>query len=168
MFLYFVSSNCLCRFSSTLTDVRMDTSTKLATFSLEEEVLTEFIPKHVRLCGLHFGRFICNCLNCYFTTSRLYLHLNCFLNLFPPFTSSPGPSNWDLLYERKIFEIKNAMVMFISIEYSEPKILTWNLHHHSPSYSAVFFCLREKLARHVALLDSPVNFPEKYSSQIVC
>ena len=58
--------------------------------------------------------------------------------------------------------------MFISIEYSEPKILTWNLYHHSPSYSAVLFCLREKLARHVALLDSPVNFPEKYSSLIVC
>ena len=27
---------------------------------------------------LQFGRFICNCLNCYFTTSRIYLHLNCF------------------------------------------------------------------------------------------
>ena len=51
-FLYFVASNCLCRFSSTLTDVHMDTSTKLATFSLEEEVLTEYIPKHVKLCGL--------------------------------------------------------------------------------------------------------------------
>ena len=38
--------------------------------------------------------------------------------------------------------------MFISIEYSEPKILTWNLHHHSPSYLAVLFWLREKLARH--------------------
>ena len=43
MFLYFVASNCLCRFSSALTDVHMDTSTKLATFSLEEEVLTEYI-----------------------------------------------------------------------------------------------------------------------------
>ena len=52
VFLYFVASNCLCRFSSTLTDVHMDTSTKLATFSLEEEVLTEYIPKHVKLCGL--------------------------------------------------------------------------------------------------------------------
>ena len=41
VFLYFVASNCLCRFSSGLTDVHMDTSTKLATFSLEEEVLTE-------------------------------------------------------------------------------------------------------------------------------
>ena len=50
--LYFVASNCLCRFSSALTDVHMDTSTKLATFSLEEEVLTEYIPKHVKLCGL--------------------------------------------------------------------------------------------------------------------
>ena len=30
MFLYFVSSNCLCRFSPALTDVHMDTSTKLA------------------------------------------------------------------------------------------------------------------------------------------
>ena len=29
------------RLSSTLTDVHMDTSTKLATFSVEEEVLTE-------------------------------------------------------------------------------------------------------------------------------
>ena len=52
VFLYFVASNCLCRFSSTLTDVHMDTSTKLATFSLEVEVLTEYIPKHVKLCGL--------------------------------------------------------------------------------------------------------------------
>ena len=58
------------------------------------------------------------------------------------------------------------MVTFISIEYSEPKILTWNLHHHSPSYLAVLFCLREKLARHVPLLDSPVNFAEQYSSLI--
>ena len=66
----------------------------------------------------------------------------------------------------KIFKIKNAMVTFISIEYSEPKILTWNLHHHSPSYLAVLFCLREKLARHVPLLDSPVNFAEQYSSLI--
>ena len=96
MFLYFV--NCLCRFSSALTDVHMDTSTKLATFSLEEEVLTEC--QTVWAITLTFGRFICNCLNCYFTTSRLYLHLNCFLNLFPPFTSSPGASNSDLLYER--------------------------------------------------------------------
>ena len=40
VFLYFVASNCLCRFSSTLTDVHMDTSTKLAT-SLEEEVLRD-------------------------------------------------------------------------------------------------------------------------------
>ena len=56
--------------------------------------------------------------------------------------------------------------MFISIEYSEPKILTWNLHHHSPSYLSVLFCLREKLARHVPLLDSPVNFVEQYSSLI--
>ena len=66
----------------------------------------------------------------------------------------------------KIFKIKNAMVTFISIEYSEPKILTWNLHHHSPSYLAILFCLREKLTRHVPLLDSPVNFAEQYSSLI--
>ena len=66
MFLYFVASNCLCRFCSALTDVHMDTSTKLATFSLEEEV-SEYLPKHIK----HFGQFICNCLNCYFTTSRL-------------------------------------------------------------------------------------------------
>ena len=59
------------------------------------------------------------------------------------------------------------MVMFISIEYSVPKILTWNLHHHSPSYLAVLFCLREKLAHYVPLLDSPVNFAEQYSSLIV-
>ena len=45
----------MCRFSSTLTDVHMDTSTKLATFSLEEEVLTEYIPKHVKLCGYNFN-----------------------------------------------------------------------------------------------------------------
>ena len=49
----------------------------------------------------------------------------------------------------KIFKIKNAMVTFISIEYSQPKILTRNLHHHSPSYLAILFCHREKLARHV-------------------
>ena len=68
----------------------------------------------------------------------------------------------------KIFKIKNAMVTFISIEYSEPKILTRNLHHHSPSYLAVLLCLREKLPRHVPLLDSPVNFAEhEYSSLIV-
>ena len=48
MFLYFVASNCLCRFSSTFTDVHMHTSTKLATFALEEEVLTEYIFKHVK------------------------------------------------------------------------------------------------------------------------
>ena len=49
----------------------------------------------------------------------------------------------------KILKIKNAMVTFISIEYSEPKILTWNLvHHHSPSYLAILFGLKEKLARH--------------------
>ena len=59
------------------------------------------------------------------------------------------------------------MVTFISIEYSEPKILTWNLHHNSPSYLAILFCLREKLARLVPLLDSPVNFAEQYSSPIV-
>ena len=59
------------------------------------------------------------------------------------------------------------MVTFISIEYSVPKILTWNLHHHSPSYLAVLFCLREKLAGHVPLLDSPVNFAKQYSSLIV-
>ena len=56
------------------------------------------------------------------------------------------------------------MVTFISIEYSEPKILTWNLHHHSPSYLAILFCLREKLARHVPLL---VNFAEQDSTSIV-
>ena len=39
-----VASNCLCRFSSTLTDVHMDASTKLATFPLEEEVLTSISP----------------------------------------------------------------------------------------------------------------------------
>ena len=31
------------------------------------------------------------------------------------------------------------MVTFISIEYSEPKILTRNLHGHSPPYLAVLF-----------------------------
>ena len=51
-FCSFVASNCLRRCSSTLTDVHMDTSTELATFSLEEEVLTEYIPKHVKLWGL--------------------------------------------------------------------------------------------------------------------
>ena len=64
------------------------------------------------------------------------------------------------------------MVTFISIEYSEPKILTWNLHHHSPSHLAVLFCLGEKLARHVPLLDSPVNFAEQFvqfsNSLVVC
>ena len=39
----------------------------------------------------------------------------------------------------KIFKIKNAMVTFISIEYSEPKILTRNLNHHSQSYLAILF-----------------------------
>ena len=58
------------------------------------------------------------------------------------------------------------MVTFISIEPSEPNILTWNLHHHSPSHFAILFCLREKLTRHVPLLDSPVNFAEQYSSLI--
>ena len=58
------------------------------------------------------------------------------------------------------------MVTFIWIEYSEPKILTRNLHHHSPSYLDVLLCLRGKLARHVPLLDSPVNFAEQYSSLI--
>ena len=67
----------------------------------------------------------------------------------------------------KIFKIKNAMVTFISIEYSEPKILTRNLHHHSPPYLAVLFCLREKLTRHVPLRDSQVNFAEQYTSLIV-
>ena len=47
MFLYFVASNCLCRFCSALTDVHMDTSTKLATFSLEEEV-SDYLPKHIK------------------------------------------------------------------------------------------------------------------------
>ena len=51
----------------------------------------------------------------------------------------------------KIFKIKNTMMTFISIEYSEPQILTWNLHHHSPSHLAVLFCLLEKLGRHVPL-----------------
>ena len=64
------------------------------------------------------------------------------------------------------YKVRQYMVTFISIEYSEPKILTWNLHHHLPSYLAVLFCLREKLARHVPLLDSPVNFAEQYSSLI--
>ena len=58
------------------------------------------------------------------------------------------------------------MVKFISIEYSKPKILTSNLHHHSPSYLAILFCFRETLARHVPLLDSPMNFAEQYSSLI--
>ena len=44
--------------------------------------------------------------------------------------------------------------MFISIEYSEPKILTRNLHHHSPSYLAILFWLREKLA-----ISSPCTSP---------
>ena len=56
------------------------------------------------------------------------------------------------------------METFISTECSEPKILTWNLHHHSPSYLAVLFCLREKLARHVPLL---VNSAEQDSTKIV-
>ena len=60
------------------------------------------------------------------------------------------------------------MVTFVSMEYSKPKILTWNLHHHSPSYLAILFCLTEKLARHVPLLDSPVNFAGQYNSLIVC
>ena len=60
------------------------------------------------------------------------------------------------------------MVTFISIEHSKPKILTWNLYHHLPSYLAVLLCLREKLARRVPLLDFPVNFAEQYSSLIVC
>ena len=59
------------------------------------------------------------------------------------------------------------MVTFISIEPSEPNILTWNLHHHSPSHFAILFCLREKLTRHVPLLDSLLNFAEQYSSLIV-
>ena len=67
----------------------------------------------------------------------------------------------------KILKIKNAMVTFIFIEYSKPKILTWNSHYRSPSYLAILFCLREKLARHVPLLDFPVNFAEKYNSLIV-
>ena len=58
------------------------------------------------------------------------------------------------------------MVTFISIKYSEAKILTPNLYHHSPSYLAILFCLRENLARYVPLLDSPVNFAEQYSSLI--
>ena len=95
----------------------------------------------------------------YFTTSRLYLHLNCFLNSFPSFTSSPDASYSDLYMKGKIFKIKNAMVKFISIEYSKPKILTWNLHHHSPSYIylAVLFCLRE------ALVSSPYTSPRPSS-----
>ena len=59
------------------------------------------------------------------------------------------------------------MVTFISIEPSEPNILTWNLHHHSPSHFAILFCLREKLTRLVPLLDSLLNFAEQYSSLIV-
>ena len=43
------------------------------------------------------------------------------------------------------------MMTFISIEYSEPKILTWNSH----------------LIIHHHILDSPVNFAEQYSSLIV-
>ena len=70
--------------SQTIHLICMTVGTKLTPNAAEEEVLTEYIPKHVRLCGLHFGRFICNCLNCYFTKSRLYLHLNYFLNLFFP------------------------------------------------------------------------------------
>ena len=52
----------------------------------------------------------------------------------------------------KMFKIKNARVTLVSIEYSEPRVLTQNLHHHSPSYLAILFCLREKLARQVPLL----------------
>ena len=53
MFLYFVDSNFLCRFSSALTDFYMDTSSNLHGYIfLDEEVLTEYIPKHVKLCGL--------------------------------------------------------------------------------------------------------------------
>ena len=154
----------------------------------------------------NLGRFVCNCLNCCFTTSRSYLHLNWFFNFFPPFTveslsnsvferrTSTGSglfaslgsglvqtlgqivfirekklSNTNLLESRHIKEkkaslpldvrrsktsllklpiiswarpirkIKNAMATFISIEYSEPKILTRNLNHHSPSYLAILF-----------------------------
>ena len=127
MFLYFVASNCLNRFSIISFDhVLMDTSTKLGTFSLEEEVLTED--------SQNFGRFICNCLNCYFTTSRSCLHLNCFFNFFLPFIYYLLARPIRISYIKgKIFKIKNAMVTFISIEYSKPKILTWNLHHHSAS-----------------------------------
>ena len=156
-----VASNCLRRFSSTLTDVHMDASSKLATFPLEEEVLTSISPNMSDFVGYNF-----NILGGYFTTSRLYLHLNCFLNSFPSFTSSPDASNSDLYMEGKIFKIKNAMVKFISIEYSKPKILTWNLHHHSPSYLAILFCLREALVSSPYTSPRPSS-PEQYSSLIV-
>ena len=164
MFLYFASSNYLCRFSSALTDVHMDTSTKLA----RRGSLNRVYPQTCQTVWAHFGRFICNCLNCYFTTSRLYLHLNCFFFLiyFPVHIISRRIQFWICYTKGRILKIKNAMVTFISIDYSEPKILTRNLHHHSPSYLAVLFYLREKLARHVPILDSPVNFAEQYSSLI--
>ena len=50
-----VASNCLCSFSSTLTDVHMDASTKLATFPLEEEVLTSISPNMSDCVGYIFN-----------------------------------------------------------------------------------------------------------------
>ena len=63
------------------------------------------------------------------------------------------------------------MVTFISIEYSEPKILTRNLHHHSPSYLARPLFSQRKISSPYACTSprpSPVNFAERHSSLIVC
>ena len=80
----------------------MDASTKLAPFSLEEEVLTEYIPKHMsNFVGYNF-----NILGGLFGIAYIAISLRqdyillLFKFLFRPFKSSPGASNSDLLYEK--------------------------------------------------------------------
>ena len=164
MYLYFVASNCLCCFSSTLTDVHTDTNTKLAMHiffrrgSLNRVYLQTF--QTLWAITLTFWAVYLQLLKLLFHYVKIISSFKLLFKFISPVHIISRRVQFGS-YETKIFKIIKAMVTFISIEYSEPKILTWNLHHHSPSYLAVLFCLRETLARHVALLDSPVNFAEQ-------
>ena len=164
MFLYFVASNCLCRFSSALTDVHMDTSTKLA----RRGSLNRVYPQTYQTVWATFWAVYLQLLKLLFDYVKIISSFKLFFKfIFPVHIISWRVQFGSVIRKVEYLKLKTPWwLMFISIEYSEPKILTWNLHHHSPSYLAVLLCLREKLARHVPLLDSPVNFAEQYSSLI--
>ena len=167
-FLYFLASNYLCRFSSALTDFNMDTSNKLARTGSLNRVYPQTCQT-VWATTLTFWAVYLQLLKLLFHYIKIIsLFKLCFKFISPVHIISRRVQFGSVIRKVEYLKLKTScMVTFISIEYSEPNILTWNLHHHSPSYLAVLLCLRDKLAHHVPLFDSPVNFAEQYSALIV-